>query len=193
MGILQNELFYCDHLGDSEQDTSDIKNFSIKDRMGQGLQNYVQYYALQDEKFGNMRTYLVRDRRSLELVGYFSLKAGLISLNEVVKDNDVTFDTLPGVELANFAINNGYLSRHKNLKGIGKVIFTDFVVPIIEEAAKSVGVKIIYIFSLPVDRLIERYGEYGFVRLNKQSEDELHMRLKPEYDENCIFMYQALI
>lgn len=191
-GLLQNDLLYCNHLGVSESDESDIMQFTVNDKKGQGLINYIQYAAFPDEEVGNMRTYIVRDNRSSELVGYFSLKAGLISLNEVTNDEGITFDTLPGIELANFAVNGGYIKKHKNLKGIGKIIFNDFIVPIIEETSKSIGVRIIYIFALPIEKLMHRYKQYGFVRLDEQSENELHKRLKPGYDENCIFMYQAL-
>ncbi len=145
-----------------------------------------------DEDSGNMRTYIVRDNRSGDMVGYFSLKAGLISLNEVVENDGIKFDTLPGVELADFAVNYEYIKKHKGICGVGKVIFNDFIIPIIEETSNYVGVRIVYIFALPVENLMNRYGEYGFRRLDKQSEDELHRRLKPEYDDNCIFMYQAL-
>jgi hypothetical protein len=118
-------------------------------------------------------------------------------LGESVRDeHDIKsfsfFDTLPGVEMADFAVNYRYLQRHPNLRGLGKVIFTDFVHPIIEDAARRIGVRLIYIFALPVEKLIERYGEYGFARLDEQSEEELHKRLKPQYDEDCIFMYQLL-
>ena len=191
-GILQNDLLYCNHLGVSERDEFDIMQFTVNNKKGQGLINYIQYFAFSDEEVGNMRTYIVRDNRSSELVGYFSLKAGLISLNEVTNDEGITFDTLPGIELANFAVNGCYIEKHKNLKGLGKIIFTDFIVPIIEETSRSVGIRIIYIFALPIEKLMNRYKQYGFVRLDQQSEDELHKRLKPGYDENCIFMYQAL-
>ncbi len=96
------------------------------------------------------------------------------------------------MEVANFAVNQAYLQKHKELHGTGLIIFNDFIVPTIEEAAKSIGVKIIYIFALPFERLIKRYGEYGFLRLDSAAEDELHKRLKPNYDENCIFMFQQL-
>ena len=139
-----------------------------------------------------MRTYIVRDNFSSELVGYFSVKAGLISVNEVHTEDEETFDTIPGVEIANFAVNDTYLQRHSELKGTGLIIFNDFIVPVIQEASKNVGVKIIYIFALPFERLINRYREYGFLRLDSVSEDELHKRLKPNYDENCIFMFQQL-
>ncbi len=78
------------------------------------------------------------------------------------------------------------------MRGTGLIIFSDFIVPVIKKASKSVGVKIIYIFALPFERLIHRYREYGFLRLDSVSEDELHKRLKPNYDENCIFMFQQL-
>ena len=56
----------------------------------------------------------------------------------------------------------------------------------------KVGVKYIYIFSLPFETLMKRYGDYGFKRLTSRQEEELHRRLKPNYDEGCIFMYQEL-
>lgn len=191
-GILQNDLFYCNHLGVSESDEQDIPNFTVKDPHGQGLVNYLRFMAFAEEDSGTMRTYMVRDNFSSELVGYFSLKAGLISVNEVHTEDGVTFDTIPGIEVANFAVNQTYLRNHPETKGTGLIIFNDFILPIIEEAAKSVGVKIIYIFALPFDRLINRYKEYGFLRLDSASEDELHQRLKPNYDENCVFMFQQL-
>ena len=154
--------------------------------------NYLQNFAFSDEKMGVMRTYLVRDKRSLELAGYFSLKAGLISLNEVKTEGGVVFDTLPGIELANFAVNNEYIKRHPDVKETGFVIFNDFIQPLVDDIAGRIGVKIIYIFSLPAEKLIRRYSQYGFARLDSASEAELHRRLKPSYDEGCIFMYQQL-
>lgn len=201
-GILQSDLFYCNHLGASESDEQDIMNFTVRDIRGAGLQEYIRHYAYPDEDAGTMRTYIVRDNRSSELVGYFSLKAGLISLNEVeeeITDSDTgeketisVFDTLPGVELANFAVNDTYIRKHPDLKGVGLVIFEKFILPIIQKTSESVGLKILYIFALPYDELVARYTQYGFSRLEDPYEDELHKRLKPRYDMNCLFMYQIL-
>ncbi len=188
----ENELFSCHHLGESSKDEQDVMQFSTKYNTGRGLVNYLQYYAFPDEETGNMRTYVIRDKRSDEFVAYFSLKAGLISLNESISDNEVEFETLPGVEIANFAVNYKYTQKHEKMHGIGKVIFTDFIVPIIQKTSKSIGIRLIYIFALPVAELIDRYNEYGFARLDIKSEDALHRRLKPTYDFSCIFMYQLL-
>ena len=190
--VLQNDLFCCSHLGAAERDLKDIMSFSVKDANGEGLVTYLRYMAFPEEDTGIMRTYLVRDRYSSELAGYFSLKAGLISVNEVHTENVQTFDTIPGVELANFAVNDNYHKQHPELKGIGLIIFNEFIVPIIQKVSENIGIRIIYLFALPFDRLIERYHDYGFLRLDKSSEDELHKRLKPNYDEDCIFMFQHL-
>lgn len=191
---LQNNLFYCNHLGAGENDLKDIKDFTAHNPYGEGLVTYLQHFAIQEELVGQMRTYLVHDRFSSELAGYFSLKAGLISLDERHTTEDSTeFDTMPGIELANFAVNQNYLVRHKELSGIGCIIFQSFILPLVQEAASIVGVRIIYIFALPVPELILHYNrEYGFVRLDSDSEDNLHQRVKPAYDKDCIFMFQPI-
>ena len=81
MSILSNEGFYCYHLGENKNDKTDIQLFSVKDVRGQGLENYIKHSAFYDEEDNTMRTYLIRDNVSSELVGYFSLKAGLVSFN----------------------------------------------------------------------------------------------------------------
>lgn len=202
-GLLQSDLFYCNHLGVSENDEEDIMNFTIDRDEGAGLLNYIQFQAFQEEDSGIMRTYIVRDNKSSELVGYFSLKAGLISLNErkIERADDETgeknivtvFDTLPGVELANFAVNSTYVHNHEELKGLGVVIFNQFILPIVRQTSEKVGVKILYIFALPYEDLIKSYHDrYGFSRLGRPNEDELHKRLKPFYDNYCKFMYMIL-
>ena len=75
MSILQNEWFRCDHLGDSERDREDVRDFTTK--AGRG--DYLQNRAFADEEAGVMRTYMVRERQTMELAGYFSLKAGFVS------------------------------------------------------------------------------------------------------------------
>lgn len=191
-GIIRSDVFYCDHLGAYEADREDIAHFSVRDQEGKGLVEYIKQHAFNDETDGIMRTYLVRSLSTSELVGYFSLKAGLISINEVETEDGVVFDTVPGVELANYAVNYTYIQAHPGLKGVGTVIFDRFILPVVKDTAERVGVKIVYIFALPYERLIKRYAEYGFERLQKPYEDELHQRIKPYYDQGCIFMYQAI-
>ena len=192
MPLLENNIFYCDHLGASSNDFDDIQKFSVKDERGGGLVNYIKNFAFDDEKRKSMRTYLVKTKKTSELVAYFSLKAGLISLNEGNTNEIANFDTLPGIELANFAVNKEYLDKNPNAKGLGLLIFNDFILPIVRDVSDRVGAEVLYIFALPFDGLIRRYEKYGFKRLPAEHEDELHRRLKPRYDSECIFMYQLL-
>ena len=192
MPLLQNDEFYCNHIGASDADGQDIMAFSTRDRRGEGLVNYLQRFAFPDEEQGNMRTYLVRDSQTSELAGYFSLKAGLVSFNETKTETGADFDVVPGIEIANFAVNEGYIRKRPTLKGMGATIFSDFIQPLIEDVSQRVGVKVIYLFALPFERLIRRYEQYGFARLESDDEAELHKRLKPRYDEGCVFMYQML-
>ena len=145
-----------------------------------------------------MRTYLVRDTITDELAGYFSLKSGMVSLNEreIVQEDgtmSTTFDTVPGIEVANFAVNNTYLKSHENVTGLGIMIFRSFIRVIAQNSAETIGSMVLYIFALPFDSLIERYRTvYSFLRLDTNEENDLHKRLKPYYDQSCIFMYQML-
>lgn len=96
-GILQDDIFYCNHLGSSEKDESDILKFYVSVPDGKGLERYIKYFAFPEEDSGLMRTYVVRDIKSDELAGYFSLKAGLISVHEITEIDKTDFDTVPGV------------------------------------------------------------------------------------------------
>ena len=96
------------------------------------------------------------------------------------------------MELANFAVNSNYINKYSFQKGVGHVIFTEFIMPLISKAAESVGVSMVYIFALPYNKLISRYQRYGFRRLPRGDESDLHKRLKPRYDKSCKFMYLPL-
>ena len=198
--LLESKIMYCSHISDSDDDLKDIADFEVRyPEISKGLKNYLQYSAVYDEFSGRMRTYLVRDIETDELVGYFSLKAGMVSLNEHEDKDEVTgetvnlFDTVPGIELANFAVNGDYIDRHSSRTGIGLLIFREFIQFIVNEASKIIGAGILYIFALPEEKLIRNYAaKYQFLRLDEQSEKALHSRLKPKYDESCIFMYQLI-
>lgn len=186
-------VYHCYPLSRMDgRDERDIRAFQPVDPKGAGLVAYLQSRAIADELRSTMRTYLVRDNLTDELVGYFSLKAGLVSVNEERDGESVEFDTVPGVELANFAIDGNFRKAHPEARGCGKAIFTDLVLPVVGRAAEVVGVAVLYIFSLPENRVIANYETYGFRRLREDAERSLHTRLKPRYDQQCVFMYTML-
>ena len=192
MRLPRTENLLFNHLSCSSKDISDVNSFEISHPdTGHGLELYLKEQALHDERLGVMRTYLIRFKTTRELAGYFSLKAGLVSVNEENIQGTIRFDTVPGVELANFAINKAFVQKH-NAKGLGYLIFQGLIAPFVQEHAKTLGIYMLYLFALPYQRLIRTYEIYGFKRLVPHDEELLHKRLKPTYDESCIFMYRLL-
>ena len=190
--IIEGNLYYCHHI--SEEDKEDVLRFTVETRKGPGiaLQDYIRNIAIPSEREGLTRTYLVRSKKGPEeIVGYFSLQCGLVSVDEKGLFHR-SFDSIPGVEMSNFAINSSYIQKHPQERGVGHVIFTNFVLPVVDKASETVGISILYIFALPAKTLIDRYRAYGFSRLNWKQERSLHRRIKPRYDQGCIFMYIAL-
>lgn len=198
--VLKTEYFYITHLDPgSVSDIQDINSFSIDMDTGAGLLIYIQKHASREELSNEMRTYLIRDTVTNECAGYFSLKAGLISINERkrdrtgdIEDTGKEFDTLPGIELANFAVNSAFIKEHPALKGVGKYFFGRLIIPLIETISKYIGVKMVYIFALPYKKVIKCYKSYGFSSLSEEAERNLHRRIKPSYDKNCKFMYMLI-
>ena len=65
--------------------------------------------------------------------------------------------------------------------------FLDLIIPIVKKVQEIVGVKVLYIFALPEQKLMDRYmKEYGFNRLDKCDEDNLHKTIKPRFDYGCV-------
>ncbi|MBR4630925.1 MAG: hypothetical protein IKO57_10895 [Treponema sp.] len=141
-----------------------------------------------DENCNYSRTYLVKDKTTSEIVSYFSLRTGLITM-QVEKEK---FDSIPAIELSNFAVNQNYREKHSHIKQIGIYTFEFFVLPIVKCMAKYIGINSLYIYALPEQKLIEHYGKMGFSRLPPNQERFVQFHVKPKYDEGCIFMYQVL-
>lgn len=165
----------------------EFEDFALRRETSGYLEGYLKKDALHDEYNNEMRTYIVIDDDTSEIVGYFSLKANIMAI-----EDDGVFLSLPMIELANFAVNDIYKEVHLDITGLGKMIVSDFVIPIIEKVSNLIGAWGVCIYSLPQEHLIEFYKSIGFVRLPEQYEKRLHQRVKPSYDKDCIFMYQKI-
>jgi hypothetical protein len=185
--VFDTPNFSIEHIFDSEENAELITGFEAGNNAF-GLENYLKYQASEDENKNNSRTYLVKDIVTGELVGYFSLRTGLITIQ--VKDE--SFDSYPAIELSNFAINKCYKDSHPDAIRLGAHIFDNFIIPIVRSFSKYVGVNSLYIYALPNDKLIEYYQKLGFTRLPEKHEKFVQQHVKPKYDEGCIFMFQNL-
>jgi len=190
--LISDEIFYCEPLLADEENLRLIQKFHVAAETGLGLEMYLKRHAVSDELSHEARTYLVKDNVTNEIVGYFSLKTGMVASRKKWSFFQLEIDSLPAVELANFAVNSAYKAAHKEQKGIGSIIFLDFVLPIIKMAADRVGICIVYIFALPYNHLIKYYETLNFRRLGRVEEAFIHRNYKPRYDEGCIFMSRPL-
>ncbi len=187
---IQHSLFYYEHLLDNPQNIDEIKNFAIRERSGFGLELYLKQTSVFDEENRLNSTYLVKDKMTHEIVGYFSLKTGLFTVE--MSSVEGYFDTIPSVEMSNFAVNALYRANHPDIKRIGEIIFRSFVLPIVKHIQNFVAVKALYIYALPEEKLISHYERLGFARLSEEEEAFVHAHVKPKYDDDCIFMYQIV-
>ena len=157
------------------------------------MEKYLKLLAESEEYDGSNRTYLVRDKETNEIAAYFSLRTGSFTLKEpVISDDDASKYTVPSVELSNFAVNSTYRKNHPETVKLGEQVFKRFIIPTVNYGAELFGIQAIHIYALPEDDLIDHYGSFGFSRLPKEMEDNIHSHLKPDYDDKCIFMYHIL-
>lgn len=187
---IKHALFYYEHLFDNPNNLEQIKNFAIRERSGFGLELYLKETAAFDEEHLLNSTYLVKDKKSHDIVGYFSLKTGLFTVESPTIEG--YFDTIPSVELSNFAVNALYRANHPEVKQIGEILFRSFILPTVQHIQNFVAVKALYIYALPEEKLISHYQKLGFSRLDDEEEKFVHSHVKPKYDADCIFMYQTL-
>lgn len=183
--------FYIEHLNEKPEHLGMISVFKTRE-LGEGLSTYLKLFAGDDEEKGRAKTYIVRDVYTKEMVGYFSLKCGHVV--EKVKVGCFRKERIaePGIELANFAINENYRISHPKYEHLGKMIFVRFIEPMVKEVSKVVGVRYLYIFALPEPSLINYYKTLGFTRFPKNMEQYLYRHSKPNYDAGCIFMYRLV-
>ena len=184
---LKNESFYCEHFLESKANTLLVQRFSVKNPSGKNLALFLKELAAQNEIDNENRTYLVKDRTTGEVAGYFALRNGLFTIQP---GDDML--TIPAIELSNFAVNETYRQNHPDVSKIGRTIFYDFVLPLARYIQTLTAVKAIYIYALPENRLIEHYCSLGFTSLSEEDLQFIYDRVKPAYDDGCVFMYQIL-
>jgi len=183
LNSLNDGYFSIEHLAKE----TDLSLFECK--KGKGLEHYLKNMALQDEINNVSRTYIIRSVDNDEIVAYFSLRTGLITVSRGLFKG---FDAITGIELANFAVNDLYRESNDVIPQLGSYIFKTFVLPLVKEISVYVGAAYIYIFSLPKYKLLEHYITMGFRRTTVKMERFVYRHVKPAYDKDCVFMFQLI-
>ena len=186
--VFEHTTFTYEHLTASLDNEILIQDFLIKNPAGKNLARFLKEIALHNELSNADRTYLVKDKTTNEIVGFFALRNGMFAL----KAADGRIFNIPSIELSNFAVNDSYREKNPEMSKIGEAIFRSFIVPLAKHIQTLTGAQALYIYALPEERLINHYGSFGFTRLAEEDERFVYDRIKPAYDEDCIFMYQIL-
>ena len=184
----EHKIFEYEHLNATPDNVVSIQDFSIKNPAGKNLARFLKELAIHNETSNADRTYLVKDKTTKEIAGFFALRCSMFSF----KTNEGRVINIPSIELSNFAVNDAYRIKHPELTKIGETIFRRFIVPLAKYIQTLTGAQALCIYALPEERLINHYGSFGFVRLAKEDEQFVYDHIKPAYDEDCIFMYQIL-
>lgn len=183
---LTTDLYEIVHL--TETDLEKCLLFETKPN-GRGLQNYLRNYAYGDELSGIARTYLIKDVLSGDIVAFFTLRTGLITVSRGIFKG---FDTHTGIEMANFAVNEHYRHANEVIPKLGSYIFGQFVMPIVRQISQYVGAEFLYIYALPNNKLMDHYSTMGFSKTSIKMERFVYRHVKPSYDRGCRFMYQKI-
>ena len=179
--------FIVEHLNDSVENRRLLSAFSAG-KNATGLERYIKEQAICDEISNESRTYLIKDALTGDLACYFSLRACVVPVAITKK----LFATIPSIELANFAVNENYRCSQKAVKKIGVFVFLNFILPLVRHVASFVGAKWLCVYALPIPKLLAYYEKLGFARFDEEREAFVYSHVKPKYDKDCIFMYQAL-
>ncbi|MBR4463548.1 MAG: hypothetical protein IKS40_02915 [Treponema sp.] len=101
--VYDTNSYTVEHLLDSKENTELVEQFEVG-KNAKGLENYLKYVSSDDEENNFSRTYLVKDKITKEIASYFSIRTGLITMQV----QDEKFDSIPAIELSNFAVNQNY-------------------------------------------------------------------------------------
>lgn len=152
------------------------------------------YYLLK-KKEGDFLQHLPKDEKL-----YLNYIKEFLESAQKEDEVDKVAETMPGIELSHFCINDTYRERlrknKKDTKGLGEYLYYAEVLPIVEKARGLIGCKFLYLFAADNtedESLISYYRD----RLNFQQisefdstilDDRAMIPIMPFYDYKCEFM-----
>ena len=212
--------YYCEPLRKHISNYDQIQEFVIdrekdiedKPNQARGLAQYLKKCAWYEDANNINKVYLVKDTKTKQIVAYFALKAGMLASPEGSRLTDEERDllktigiksiptSLSGIELSNFAVNDKYREDIKAKTGImptkiGKYIFPEFIMPIVEDVSKHIAIQYLYLFAADDGKdetLINYYKNIFDFSTVEDSDNEKISPIQSDYENQCKFMYRKL-
>lgn len=165
-----------------------------------GLQNSINNRIAEMDSRNLLKTYLVYakhynsdlNKDIEELAFVFCLRSS--SMNFTERNNSISMnEIIPAVELVYFAAEKNYREKHPSTKGLGLFVYDNFLTPIVQQIAKLVGCKNLYLFAINDKTLVDYYcDKLMFESLPEELEDAVVNNLVTEDNEKCKFLYQQI-
>jgi len=142
------------------------------------MDGFLKQWALEYDKIGEGKTFLLHDKAENLIVGYFTLKCSSISIFDEEMDEESR--VLPAIEISRFAIDNKYQDMH-----IGTTVFAAVIHLINKLKEEFIGVRLITLFAIPNPKVIHLYKNFEF------GDDSEGMEISKENPE-LVFMYRRI-
>lgn len=148
------------------------------------IKDEVKYFIKNNTRYV---TYLVKTTGSNEILAYFTLSSSVIFWEpngNMIKN--------PAIEINFFSLNDKFtINNNKMNKGLGKMVFEDFVLKTILEISNYVGVSMIILFAIPSeeDKVIKAYQNMGFVLVDDKDVEEY---ILVDHVRSCKLMFYTL-
>lgn len=215
---LKNKAWKADLEGETkvylvkDKEDSIVLFFSIKCGL---LYKTYQYDKLESDKreFVNMLIDAMMQQDSETLENYYN--SGMYNLHEMdylfriaknridlkmeekeLQDSKYTLkveESYPAIEIHHFCRNSKYELNHEIGVPLGFGIFWEIIVPLVCEITSKIGCKYLYLFAADqtLDKEVKKLVQYYKNEL-KFSDVEDMMLIKPNYDQGCLGLVQAI-
>lgn len=178
--------FYVEPLSASIN-SYELKKFRVQHDERQ-LTKYLCKKAKKHEATLMNKTFLVREKKSKNIVAFFSLKAATLPY----KDSNEPF-LIPAIELTHFAVDERYKNSGNQEMRTGEFIFWNHIIPKVKAAAENIACKNLFVFSIDTMKLIKYYkNRLNFREIENIDDSQFFEYAKPEYDSGCKFLYFPL-
>lgn len=158
----------------------------------ENLEDKIRNEVTELDNFDILRTFLVIDVESKELVCVFSIRNNTMHFQHKLSINKFN-KIVPCIELVYIAVEKNYRNNHPETSGIGSAVFDSFIVPIVKFINKISGCKYLFLFAINQPKLIKYYkNKMDFLELDKKEEKCIVSSLKTDTNKGCKFLYQSI-
>ncbi|WP_291649172.1 GNAT family N-acetyltransferase [Clostridium sp.] len=149
------------------------------------MEEFLKGEALQYDEDGEGNTYLVINEAD-EICGYYTLKANSI---QVINDESTykKYTVFPAVEIARLAVDKKFEGNN-----IGSAILGTIVDLVNNNIRKMIGVKFIYLFSLPCAVRFYKTKNKAGVKFKEFPKGTNYLEDSSQKDCGCTLLYISL-